>query len=205
MQKCTKAYGGRDIRLVVQILLKRPAQAKKEDAVASSGFVLALGIEKSVEKKGKTVSERNPCLHSALCFPFRLYQEGRSITLCQTCAPGGGEKEAEGGLCTRHLLSSGADVASSTRRKSRKLFIPKHQLLTLSFQMSFISWFRNTSSPPAEEVWGTLPHLDTPQPCTLAPHANRGVTSSSGRGSWRLDAGGQQWGQCLRPPGATHS
>lgn len=143
------------------------------------------------------MSERNPRLHSPLCFPLHFIRR-------DAVPPGGGAKEAERGLCRRHLFSSGADVAP--RRKSRKLFIPNHQLLLFSFQVSFISQLRDISFPLAEEVWGALPPLDTPQPCTLAPHANREVTSScrSGGESWRLGAGGQQWGQCLSPPGATH-
>ena len=53
VEKHTKAYGRCNIRLVVQILLKRPTQVKKEDAVAISGSVLGLGIEKSMGRREK--------------------------------------------------------------------------------------------------------------------------------------------------------
>lgn len=71
----------------------------EEGVVAISGSVLGLGIKNSMGRKEK-LSERNPSLHSPLCFPFRLYQEERSLclTLGQTYSPGRAAKEAEMGV-----------------------------------------------------------------------------------------------------------
>lgn len=120
--------------------------------------LLGLGIKK--RKKGKLCVRGNPWHHSPLCFPFTLYGEGSPSLWATFLPPGGGEKEADRGLHTRHHLSSGTAIASRTRRKFRNLLIPKYQLLLFSFQLSFISWFRDML-PPAEEVWGIL--------CPLTP------------------------------------
>lgn len=167
MEKCTEAYGGCDTRLVVLILLKRPPQWRKKMPLLPWALCWDLARRRAWEEGNNCVWEESTSSQPSQ-FPFTLYQEG-------CCTPWRGAKEAKRRLCRRHLFSSGADVAP--RRKSRKLFIPNHQLLLFSFQMSFFSQLRDISFPLAEEVWGTLPPLNTPQPCTLAPHANRGVTS----------------------------
>lgn len=135
--------------------------------------------------------------------PFLTLSGGVIPLFVPDLYPWRGRKGSREGTLYETPSSSGADVASSTRRKSRKLLIPKHQLLLFSFQTSFTSRFRDTSPAPAEEVWGTLPPLDTPQP--EPPLTERLRLIREGRESWRADAGGQRWGQGLRPAGATRS
>lgn len=55
IEKCTKAYGGCNIRFVVQSPVKRPIQVKKEDAVAILRSVLGLGIKKSMGRRKNCV------------------------------------------------------------------------------------------------------------------------------------------------------
>lgn len=56
VEKCTEVSEDRCyIRLVLQILLKRPTQLKKEDAVAISAYALGLGREKSLGRRNSCV------------------------------------------------------------------------------------------------------------------------------------------------------
>lgn len=56
LEKCTKSYGGCNIRSVVQTLQKRSTQVKKEDTVAISDSVLGFCIKKSMGgRERKTV------------------------------------------------------------------------------------------------------------------------------------------------------
>lgn len=48
VENCTEAYRGHDIRLVLQVLLKRHTQVQREDVVAISAYVLGLAREKSM-------------------------------------------------------------------------------------------------------------------------------------------------------------
>lgn len=159
MEKCTKAYGGCNIRLVVWILLKRPIQVKKEDAIAISGSVSGLGITKSMGRSPL----RGLHVLTALSASLLDFIRRGAPSLCARSVPQQGEKRKQRGTLYETPSSSGADVASSTRRKSRKLLIPKHQLLVFLPDVLHQP-FRDTSPAPAEAVWGTLPPLDTPQP-----------------------------------------
>lgn len=133
-------------------------------------------------RKKRIVCVRKYMSSHALCFPFRLYEEGSPSLYVPNMYPGRGEKEAGTGLHTRHCLSSGTAIASSTRRKFRKLLIPKYQLLLFSFQLSFINWFRDTLS---------LSRGDVPRLTPISPTADREASSSPSREG---KAGGHQQG-----------
>lgn len=115
--------------------------------------------------------------------------------------PWRGEKEADKWLPTRHHLSSGTAIASRTRRKFRKLLIPKYQLLLFSFQLSFISWFRDTLSPSRGAVGHPL-STHSRQPHTLT---ERFPAHLGGKERLAATSRDSAWGQYLRPPSATHS
>lgn len=148
---------------------------------------------KEYGKKGKTVSERTPCLDSPLCFPFRLYQEGCSLTLCQICTPAGGEKEAERGLCMRHLLHQVLMLLQAREGNPGN---------SLSQSIS-CSCFPSRCPSPAVQGHisrpgrGGVGHPPSPRHASaLAPRWQRGC-GSSGRGgkAGGQMLGGQQWGQ----------
>lgn len=128
-------------------------------------------------KKGITVSERNPCLPSFLCFPLHFTRSGSPSPCAKSVVLGWGFKGSRGNFL--------GDTSF-------------HQVLMLHHAVEEnpgnslsqnMSWFRDTPSPPAEEVQGTLAPLDTPQPRTLTEG-----TGSPGRG-------GQAVGYHIPAPG----
>lgn len=187
MEKCTKAYGGCNIRLVVWILLKRPIQVKKEDAIAISGSVSGLGITKSMGRREK-LCLRGLHVLTALSASLLDFIRRGAPSLCARSVPQQGEKRKQRGTLYETPSSSGADVASSTRRKSRKLLIPKHQLLLFSFQMSFTSR-SGTHLPPRQRRCGA-PSLPSTRLSLSPTLTERLRLIREGRESWRPDAGG---------------
>lgn len=142
---------------------------------------------KEYGKKGKTVSERTPCLDIPLCFPFRLYQEGCSLTLCQICTPAGGEKEAERGLCMRHLLHQ-VLMLLQAREGNPGNSLSQSISCSFSFQMSFTSR-SGTHLPPRQRRCGA-PSLPSTRLSLSPTLTERLRLIREGRESWRPDAGG---------------
>lgn len=93
MEKCTKAYGGCNIRLVVWILLKRPIQVKKEDAIAISGSVSGLGITKSMGRSPL----RGLHVLTALSASLLDFIRRGAPSLCARSVPQQGEKRKQRG------------------------------------------------------------------------------------------------------------
>lgn len=159
----------------------------EEGAVAISGSAFGLGNKKSTGRKEKL------CLRGIQVF---IALSASPLGFIRRSAPSLWAKPTplEGEQRKQRLESSSiqCDVASSNDI-AENLYPLQHQLLLFSFYLSFIIWFKNTSSPPAEGVRGTFPPLS---PVALhrgdqqaaAPHqAPRcpGGTSTGNRG-WEL-------------------
>lgn len=141
---------------------------------------------------GKKSSERAPCLDSPLCFPFRLYQEGCSLTLCQICTPAGGEKEAEGDFVWDTFF-----IRCWCRFKHEK------EIQETPYPKASAARFPSRCPSPAVQGHisrpgrGGVGHPPSPRHASaLAPRWQRGC-GSSGRGgkAGGQMLGGQQWGQ----------
>lgn len=55
VENCAEAYRGHDVRLVLQVLLKRHTRVQREDVFAISAYVLGLGREKSMGRRNSCV------------------------------------------------------------------------------------------------------------------------------------------------------
>lgn len=198
IEMCTKGYGGCDIRLVAQILLKKPTPRKK--MLLLSQTLLGLGIKKSMGRRKKPWVRGNPCHQSPLCFPFRFYEEA-SPSLCAKYVPLEREKRKQTGDFIQDIIFHQAVLLLQA--------VEGNAGNSLSQSISYFcfpsscpsSAGSGTRCPWAGEVWGTLPALTPISPSRW----QRGFQlSQEGREGWSHQQA-QAWGQCLGPPGATHS
>lgn len=136
-------------------------------------------------EEGKELCVRKSMSSHALCFPFRLYEEG-SPSPCAKYVPLEGEKREQTG-----------DFIQDTIFHQVLLLLQETLYPKVSATFVFLTVVLQLLSP-SREVWDTLP--------PLTPHADREVSSSPRREG---EAGGHQqghaWGLCLGPPAAMRS
>lgn len=190
MEKCTKAYGGCNIRLVVWILLKRPTQVKKEDAIAISGSVWGLSITKSMGRREKRCL-RGIHVLTALSASLLDFIRRGAPSLCARSAPLQGDKRKQRGDFVWDTFFIRCWCCFKHEKEIRETPYPKASAALVFLPAVLHQPVQGHISCPAEAAWA--PSLPSTR---LSPTLTERLRlMREGRESWRPDAGGQQWGQ----------